>query len=73
VCVSCSAPPIVSVVSVLFRLTPVTGVITVTAQVAVWLPSFVLTVIVALPEAMAVTRPLLTVATALLLVSHVTF
>ena len=45
---------------VLFRLTPVTdtfGVVTVTVQVAVLPPSLVLTVIVAVPAAFAVTTP----------------
>ncbi|MCL1894803.1 MAG: hypothetical protein FWG02_11350 [Holophagaceae bacterium] len=45
---------------------------TVTAQVAVWLPSAV-AVIVASPTAMAVTVPLFTVAIPVLLLCHVTF
>lgn len=36
---------------------PVTGIFTVTWQVAVFAPSFVVTVMVALPDAFAVTRP----------------
>ena len=45
---------------VLFRLTPVTdtlAAVTVTVHVAVLPPSFVLTVIVAVPAALAVTTP----------------
>ena len=59
---------------VLLRLTPVTVMgLTVTAQVAVLLPSVVLTVIVAVPTAMAVTTPEVeTVATDVLLEVHVT-
>ena len=51
-----------------------TGMLTVTTQVALSLePSAVVAVIVALPLATAVTRPvLLTVATAVLLLVHVT-
>ena len=59
---------------VLFRLTPVTGTVTVTAQVAVLLPSVVVTVIVAVPAAPAVTFPAVeTVATLVLLLLQVTF
>ena len=59
---------------VLFRLTPVTGTVTVTAQVAVLLPSAVVTVIVAVPAAPAVTFPAVeTVATLVLLLLQVTF
>ena len=59
---------------VLFRLTPVTGTVTVTAQVAVLLPSAVVTVIVAVPDATAVTFPAVeTVATLVLLLLQVTF
>ena len=54
------------------RLTPVTGAVTVTALVAVLPPSWVETVIVALPAATAATTPLLfTVATPELLLDHV--
>ena len=58
--------PVVSERLVLFRETPVTlttGSVTITVQLAVLLPSAVLTVIVALPAPLAVTVPLLTVAT----------
>jgi len=74
VCISCSEPPLsISVMVFLFSVIPVTGVgFTVTKHVAVWPPSSVLTVMAALPVAMAVTRPLFTVAMALLLVSHET-
>jgi hypothetical protein len=61
----------------LFRDTPVTGIVvlplvTVTAQVAVLLPSCVVTVIVALPADTAVTTPFVTVATEEALLLHVT-
>jgi hypothetical protein len=60
-----------------FKDTPVTAmlvVLTVTAQVAVLLPSAVVTVIIAFPAATAVTVPLVdTVATAVLLLLHNTF
>jgi hypothetical protein len=58
-----------------FTDTPVTGTgFTVTTQFAVLFPSCVVTVIVAVPTALAVTSPLaLTVATELLLVLHITF
>ena len=49
------------------------GVVTVTVQVAVLFPSTVVTVIVAVPAALAVIVPLLTVATVVLLEDHVTF
>jgi hypothetical protein len=72
VCVS----PTVTESDVLFKLTLVTGTAaaeTVTAQVAVLLPSLVLTVIVALPAAWAVTTPYVeTVATEVLLDDQVT-
>lgn len=48
-------------------------VVTVTVQLAVWLPSSVATVIFALPVATPVTTPLLTVATDALFELHVTF
>jgi hypothetical protein len=55
-------------------VTPVTEVVTVTTLVAVWLPSTVVTVIVAVPFAMAVTTPEdETVATPVLLLVYVTF
>ena len=55
---------------VLFRLTPVTAVVTVTLQVADLPPSSDLTVMVAGPFPTAVTVPLDTVATELLLEDH---
>jgi hypothetical protein len=60
---------------VLSRLTPVTvtAALTVTEQVAVWPPSFVVTVIVALPALTAVTVPFETLATEVLLLFHVIF
>ena len=61
---------------VLFKLTPVTatvGFFTVTLHVAVFDPSFVVTVIVALPAATPFTVPFAsTVATFVLLLFHVT-
>jgi hypothetical protein len=62
----------------MLRVTPVTAtafgsaVCTVTEQAAVLPPSTVVTVIVAKPAAMAVTVPLFTVATLVLLEDHVT-
>ena len=47
--------------------------VTVSSQVAVWLPSSVVTVMVAFPAATALTTPLETVATLLLLVDQVMF
>ena len=59
---------------VLSSVTPVTGMaIVVMAQVAVWLPSSVVTVMVVLPPDRAVTVPLATVAAVGLLLVHVTF
>ena len=49
-----------------------TGAVTTTSHVAVWLPSSVVTVIVALPPDTAVTMPFFTVATAVLVELHVT-
>ena len=61
---------------VLSSVIPVTGTtessVTFTVQVAVWLPSFVVAVIVALPAPNAFTTPLVTVATVLSLLDHVT-
>jgi hypothetical protein len=54
-------------------LTVVAGVLTVTLHVAVLLPSSVVTVMVALPAETALTTPLDTVATDVLLDFHVTF
>ena len=71
----CVSPTVIDN-DVLFRLTPVTDTVaafTVTAHVAVLAPSFVVTVIVAVPAAFAVTTPLEdTVATVVLLDFHVT-
>jgi hypothetical protein len=65
------------VVDDLFRDTPVTstgdGAVTVTVQAAVLLPLAVLTVITALPADTPITTPFVTVATAVLLLLHVTF
>ena len=54
-------------------MTPVADTVTVTSHVAVWLPSSVVTVIVALPPDTAVTMPFFTVATAVLFELHLTF
>jgi hypothetical protein len=56
-----------------FKSTPVTEPVTVTALLAVLPPSTVLTVMVAFPAPTAVTTPLFTVATPVLLLDHVTF
>jgi len=65
--------PTFKVIELLLRLTPVTGTVTVTVQVAVLLLSAVVTVIVAVPALTAVTTPSDdTVATLLLLVVQVT-
>ena len=69
-----SVAPTLSVAVVLFSVTPVTRCSTVIVLVAECPPSAVVTVIVAVPGAMAVTNPLaFTVATAELLLDHVTF
>jgi len=63
-------------VDVLFRLTPITATavaLTVTVQNAVLPPSTVVTMIIADPAALAVTKPFAIVATPLLLLLHVTF
>lgn len=74
VAVNVSVAPTNRLVEVLLRLTPVTGTVTVTAQVAVLLPSAVVTMIVAVPAATAVTFPAVeTVATLVLLLLQVTF
>jgi hypothetical protein len=77
VAVSVSLPPTAIVVADLLSVTPVTGTGTVTEQVFVLLPSSVVTVIVAVPAALAVivaVRPLpVTAATLLLLLVQVTF
>ncbi len=56
-------PPFSIVALVLFSVTPVTEVLTVTSQVAVLPPSAVVALIVAVPFAFAVTMPPFTVAT----------
>jgi len=72
---SCCGVPTVTVVTSGSKVTPVTATgFTVMVLVAVKPPSAVVTVIVAVPGATAVTRPaVLTVAIAELLVPHVTF
>lgn len=63
-----------SVIEVLFKLTLVTGIVTVTEHVAFLLPSSVVTVIVVVPAPLAVTNPdAETVATEVLLLLQVTF
>ena len=68
------SPAASSSTAFVFRVTPVTatGISTVTSHVAVLPPSTVVTVMVAVPFAFAVTTPFATVATAGLLLSHVT-
>jgi hypothetical protein len=77
VAVNCCVPLTFSDAVVGDTLTPVTAtvpVVTVIADVAVFAPSCVVTVMVALPKATPVTKPVeLTVATDALLVLHVTF
>ena len=77
VAVRFSVPPTVNAAVLLFSVMPETGTVaadTVTTQVAVLLPSTVVTVMVAVPVALAVTTPaLLTVAAVVLLELHVTF
>ena len=76
VAVKVRVSPSVSVAVVLSNDTPVTGytfALTVTEQVAVLLPSSVVTVIVAVPAFNAVTLPLETVATEVLLLFQLTF
>ncbi len=75
VAVNCCVEPIFTVAVVGLTVTPVTTTgVTVMALVAVLLPSCVVTVIVAVPTATAVTKPaVLTVATEALLLLHVTF
>jgi hypothetical protein len=78
VAVNVSLLPTVREVDVLFRDTPVTAIVllplvTLAEQVAVLLPSKVVTVIVALPAETALTVPPETIATALLLLLHDTF
>src|SRR4051812_48771586 len=75
VVVSCCVPPTPIVAELGETVTPVTAtLLTVTAHVAVFPPSTVVTVIVPVPAATAVTKPLLfTVAIDALLVLYVTF
>jgi hypothetical protein len=78
VAVKVSEEPTVRDSVLLFRDTPVTAtvllpLVTVMEQVAVLLPSKVVTVITALPADMALTVPLFTAATAVLLLLHHTF
>ncbi len=74
VAVRYKVPPFSIVALVLFSVTPVTEVLTVTSQVAVLPPSAVVTLIVAVPFAFAVTTPsLVTVATPVSLLLHITF
>ena len=71
VAVKVSVLPTCNVVEVLFKDTLLTGTTTVTVQVAL-LPLFEVAIITAVPEAFAVTKPLLlTVATEVLLLAHV--
>jgi hypothetical protein len=74
---SCTVPPTAIEAVDVFSVTPVTGItgfdVTVTAHVWENPPSTVVTVIIALPAYTPVTRPLdVTVATAVLLLDHVT-
>jgi hypothetical protein len=73
--INCSVPPTGMLKDGILNDTPVTDTaLTVTAQVAVLLPSAVVTVMVAFPTAMPVTNPLDdTVAMELVLLLHVTF
>ena len=74
VAVSVPVSPTVRDISSLSRLTPVTGTVTVTVQLAVRLPSSVVTVMTAAPAETAVTTPFSsTVATVSSLLVHVTF
>jgi hypothetical protein len=75
VAVSCCVAPTLMAAEVLDKETPVTAIrLTVTRQVAVFPPSCVVTVTVVVPSDKPVTNPLLlTVATAVLLLLHVTF
>jgi hypothetical protein len=72
-----SVPPTVRLIDALFKVTLITGtldVATVTVQVAVLLPSAVVTVMVAFPADTAVIKPFdETVATEVALLLHVTF
>ena len=71
VAVSCCVLPFIIVVVVGETVTPLAGVVTVTAHVAFLPPSVVVAVMVAVPLAFAATRPEeLTVATELLLLLH---
>ena len=73
VAISVSVAPLTIEVASLFKVIPVTGTVTVTAQVATLLPSTVVAVILAVPPSTAVTAPFWsTVATAGLSDAHVT-
>ena len=64
--------PLAIVMLLLFSITPWTASPTVTLQLAVWFPSWVVTVIIAVPAFTAVTTPLFTVAIVSSLLLHVT-
>jgi hypothetical protein len=73
VAISSDVPPKFKVKLDALKVTPETGTVTVITQVAVLLPSAVVTIMVAIPAPTAVTKPLaLTVATFVLLDAHVT-
>jgi hypothetical protein len=67
VAVNVDVPPTINDKLLELSETPVTGMITVTTQVAVLLPSIVITFMVALPPAIAVTVPLLFIVATLVL------
>ena len=73
VAVKVAVAPLTKDNSVCESITPVTGTVTVTSHVAVWLPSSVVIVMVALPADSAATVPLSTIATAVLFELHLTF
>ena len=73
VAVKVAVAPLAKDNSVCESVTPVADTVTVTSHVAVWLPSSVVTVIVALPPDTAVTVPFSTMATAVLFELHLTF
>jgi hypothetical protein len=76
VAVKVSVPPTVRLIDDLLKdtlVTDITELLTVTAQDAFLPPSSVVTVITAFPSALPVITPFVTVATASLLLSHVTF
>ena len=73
VAVKVAVAPLTKGNSVCESVTPVAETVTVTSHVAVWLPSSVVTVIVALPPDTAVTVPFSTVTTDVLFELHLTF